>query len=225
MTGTAAQLSHFDQREALIAASSNFFRAGVMSHSGHANLSTRVGDQEILLSSSGQVRELTVADFAVVNLEGTVAEGSLAPTNAEIIEMHTKVYRARPELGAVIHTHSPSLLAFAMANRALPARYEAVLRFGQAEEVPVAPWAPRGSERSVAAIVELVEERPGTNAVLLGNHGVLVFGATLDATAGLLIALEEAAEAELCAEALGGARDLPADALAAVKASMARART
>jgi len=124
----------------------------------------------------------------------------------------------------VIHTHSPNLLAFAMANRALPARYEAMLRFGQAEDVPVAPWAPRGSERSVAGIVELVNAQPGTNAVLLGNHGVLVFGSTVEATAGLLVILEEAAEAELQAAALGGARDLPADALAAVRASMSSVR-
>jgi L-fuculose-phosphate aldolase len=193
-----------------------------MSHSGHANLSARVGSEEILLTSTGQVRELTVENFALVRLDGDIAEGELAPTNAEIVEMHTKVYLARPEIGAVIHTHSPNLLAFAMANRPLPARYEALLRFGQAEEVPVAPWAPRGSERSVEAIVELVRERPGTNAVLLGNHGVLVFGASVAATAALLTVLEEAAEAELAAAALGGATNLPDGALEAVRVSMAR---
>lgn len=222
MTTTSRGLSHLDERSAVVEASSGFFRSGVMSHSGHANLSARVGSEEILLTSTGQVRELTVENFALVRLDGDIAEGELAPTNAEIVEMHTKVYLARPEIGAVIHTHSPNLLAFAMANRPLPARYEALLRFGQAEEVPVAPWAPRGSERSVEAIVELVRERPGTNAVLLGNHGVLVFGASVAATAALLTVLEEAAEAELAAAALGGATNLPDGALEAVRVSMAR---
>lgn len=222
MTTTSRGLSHLDERSAVVEASSGFFRSGVMSHSGHANLSARVGSEEILLTSTGQVRELTVENFALVRLDGGIAEGELAPTNAEIVEMHTKVYLARPEIGAVIHTHSPNLLAFAMANRPLPARYEALLRFGQAEEVPVAPWAPRGSERSVEAIVELVRERPGTNAVLLGNHGVLVFGASVAATAALLTVLEEAAEAELAAAALGGATNLPDGALEAVRVSMAR---
>jgi L-fuculose-phosphate aldolase len=136
--------------------------------------------------------------------------------------VHTKVYLARPEVGAVVHTHSPNLLAFAMANLPVPARYEALLRVGQAEEVPVAAWAPRGSEHSVEAIVELVRERPGTNAVLLGNHGVLVFGAVVEATAALLTVLEEAAEAELGAMVLGGAKSLPDGALGAVRVSMAR---
>ncbi|HVB05915.1 MAG TPA: class II aldolase/adducin family protein [Acidimicrobiales bacterium] len=222
MTTTSHGPSHLDERIAVVNASSGFFRAGIMSHSGHANFSARVNSEEIVLTSTGQVRELTVEDFAVVRLDGGLVEGDLAPTNAEIITMHTKVYLARPEVGAVVHTHSPNLLAFAMANLPVPARYEALLRFGQAEEVPVAAWAPRGSERSVEAIVELVRERPGTNAVLLGNHGVLVFGASVEATAALLTVLEEAAEAELGAMALGGAKSLPDGALEAVRVSMAR---
>jgi len=85
MPGTT--VSHSAQRDELLAATTTFFTAGVMSHSGHANLSARVGDREILLSSSGQVRELTEDDFAVVSLDGSVIEGNLAPTNAEIVEM------------------------------------------------------------------------------------------------------------------------------------------
>jgi L-ribulose-5-phosphate 4-epimerase len=68
----------------------------------------------------------------------------------------------------VIHTHSPHLLAFALARRALPARYEPLRRLGQAEEVPVAP--------SAEAIIGLIEARPGTRAVLPGDHGVLAVG-------------------------------------------------
>jgi L-ribulose-5-phosphate 4-epimerase len=88
--------------------------------------------------------------------------------------------------------------------------------------VPVVPWGPRGSEVSVRGIAQTLAERPTTNAVLLANHGVLAFGSDPIATARLIIAMEEAAEAELAAAALGGAVDFPADALAQVRASMHR---
>ena len=216
--------SHGPARASVVAAAARLFHAGVMSHSGHANLSTRVGPEQILLTTGGMVEGLAPQDLALVGLDGSVLDGTLDPANAEIVAMHTQVYRARPSVGAVIHTHSPHLLAFALANRPLPGRYEALLRFGQAEAVPVAPWAPRGTERSVGAIVDLVTAHPHSQAVLLGNHGVLAFGASPDATVSLLVVLEEAAEAELRAATLGGALDLEPGALEAVQAAMARVR-
>ena len=133
----------------------------------------------------------------MVRLDGSVAEGDLGGMSTEVVAMHTEVYRARPQAGAVIHTHSPHLLAFALAGRPLPARYEPLPRLGQAEEVPVAPPAP------VTACIELIKARPGTQAVLLGGHGVLAFGPDAETTVSLLVALEEAAEAELCTAVLG----------------------
>ncbi|MHB1787255.1 MAG: class II aldolase/adducin family protein [Acidimicrobiales bacterium] len=212
-------------RQAVVSAAQVMFANRVMSHTGHANLSGRVGADAMLLTMDGQVRDLTPDRLALVSLDGKVLEGELDPTNAEIIAMHSEVYRARPEVGGIIHTHSPHLLAFALANRALPCRYEALLRFGQATAVPVVQWAPRGSERSVGGIVDALAAHPLTQAVLLGNHGVLVFGASPAQAAQLVTVLEEAAEAELAAETLGGAVDFPAGALDQVRASMARVRS
>lgn len=212
-------------KTAVVEASRTLFKNGVMSHTGHANLSARVDGNTMLLTIDGQVRELTEDRLALVRLDGTVIEGALDPTNAEIVTMHSEVYKTRPGVGGIIHTHSPSLLAFALANRSLSCRYEALLRFGQATEVPVVPWAPRGTERSVTGIIDTITEHPDTNAVILGNHGVLVFGPTPGAAAALLTVLEEAAEAELASEAIGGAVDLPSGALADVRAGMARVRS
>lgn len=220
----ATSLSHLDIRQGIVGAARTLFANGVMSHSGHANLSARVSGEQILLTIEGQIRDLSPERLALVSGEGTVLEGELDPTNAEIVAMHTEVYRARPEVGGIIHTHSPQLLAFALAGQPLPCRYEALLRFGQAAPVPVVPWAPRGSERSVGGIVDALRDHPDTQAVLLGNHGVLVLGTTTQHAAALLTVLEEAAEAELAAGALGGAADFPAGALEDVRASMARAR-
>lgn len=218
-------LDHIDLRRSVVDAARALFANGVMSHNGHANLSVRVDESSMLLTVDGQVRNLATDRLALVGLDGTVLEGELDPTNAEIVRMHSEVYRRRPDVGGIIHTHSPHLLAFALANRPLPCRYEALLRFGQAEDVPVVPWAPRGSERSVGGIVDALEAQPGTHAVLLGNHGVLVFGASPLQAAALVTVLEEAAEAELRSGSLGGAVDFPAGALDEVRASIARVRS
>ncbi|HVD02917.1 MAG TPA: class II aldolase/adducin family protein [Candidatus Dormibacteraeota bacterium] len=222
---TDEQSRESEIRAAVVEAARSLFRNQVMSHTGHANLSGRVASDEMLLTVDGMVRDLSPDRLARVRFDGTVLAGTLDPTNAEIVAMHSEVYRARPEVGGIIHTHSPNLLAFAMANSPLPCRYEALLRFGQAEEVPVVPWAPRGSERSVGGIVEALREHPATHAVILANHGVLVFGRSPQAAAALVTVLEEAAEGELAASPLGGAVEFPSGALDEVRAAMARVRS
>lgn len=211
--------------ESLVAAVERLFAAGVMSPSGHGNLSARLPDDRMLLTTTGVLAGISTDDFAVVGLDGTEHDDNLQPGSREIVGMHAVVYRERAEVGAVVHTHSPGLTGFAVAGRALPCRYEAVLRFGQATEVPLVPWAPRGSPESVAGIAAALQADPHTRAVLLGNHGVLAFDATPAAAANLVVVLEEGAGAELRAAVLGGSSPLPPDALEAVLASMSAARS
>ncbi len=218
------EISYLAERQSLVDASRILFANGVMSHSGHANLSARVSEKELLLTIDGQVRDLSRDRLALVDLSGKVIEGNLDPTNVEIITMHSEVYRTRPDVGGIIHTHSPALLAFALASRELPCHYEALLRFGQAVPVPVVPWAPRGSHQSVTGIIDALGIHPDTHAVLLGNHGVLVLGDNPRQAAAFLTVLEEAAGAELLAKNIGGSAEFPAGALEEVRASMARAR-
>ncbi|MFJ3877865.1 class II aldolase/adducin family protein [Streptomyces sp. NPDC090077] len=211
-----------ERAEQLARAAAELLEAGVMSHSGHANLSARL-DGERLLLTPGFVRGLRPGQLATVGFDGRVLDGELQSVSAEIIAMHSTVYRARPEVGAVIHTHSPAATAFAVAHRPLPCRTEPLLRFGQAEDVPVVPWGPRGSDVSVRGIAEVLERCPTTAAVLLANHGLLAFGPDAAATARLVVAVEESAEAEIAAAAIGGAVDFPPGALEAVRAAIVRA--
>jgi L-ribulose-5-phosphate 4-epimerase len=96
-TGT---LSHLEARMAVADAARTLFANGVMSHSGHANLSVRVGTGQMLLTVRGHVRGLGPEDLALVRLDRTVLEGRLDPGNAEIVAMHSEVYKARPQAGA-----------------------------------------------------------------------------------------------------------------------------
>jgi L-ribulose-5-phosphate 4-epimerase len=210
-------------RAQLVQAAQMMFRAGVMSHSGHGNLSARLpGTEHLLLGSVGLQGEMTVESLAVVTFDGDVVEGSLPSVTREIVGMHSSVYRIRPNVGSVIHTHSPHVTAFALANRPLPCAYEALLRFGITEDIPVAAWAPRGSRESVSNIVEQLEQHPGVPAVLLGNHGLLAFARDALQAAFVVISMEEAAEMTLDARKLGGEHPFPEGALEQERTHMAR---
>ncbi len=203
-------LGHPALREEMVAAVELLFRAGVMPHSGHANFSCRLDDERMLVTSGVIVRDLRPEGLAVVTFDGQV-EGESDGCAVDVVDMHATVYRARPAARSVLHTHSPAVTAFAVANRPLPCRYETLYRFGgQVGEVPLARWSPeRRDPAFLHSITAAIEGQPGTRAVLLANHGVLAFAPSPTAAAMLVIALEEAAEAELAAAAIGGARDFP----------------
>ncbi len=201
-------------REQLVQAAGLLFQSGVMSHSGHGNMSARLPQAEhMLLTSGGSLAHMTVEQLAIVTFDGDVVEGALESTTREIVAMHAGVYQARTDVGAVIHTHSPHVTSFALAHKPLPCAYEAMLRFGITEDIPVAEWAPRGSQESVTNIMKQLQHVPTTPAVLLANHGLLAFGSNPLFAAQLIIIMEEAAELTLAARALGGEQSFPADAL------------
>jgi len=210
-------------RQQIVQSAGMLFRAGVMSHSGHGNISARLpGTDHLLLASVGLFSDLTAESLPIVNFDGEVVSGSLPAVTREIVGMHACVYRSREDMYSVIHTHSPHVTAFALANQPLPCAYEALLRFGLTQDVPVAAWAPRGSPESVSNIVAQLEKHPATLAVLLGNHGLLAFGRDSLAVAYLIVAMEEAAEMTLDARKLGGELPFPAGALEHEQAHMAR---
>lgn len=217
-------LSATAARQRVAEACAALIRSGVMSASGHGNFSARLDDGRMVLTGAGMSKVPEPEQLAVVRLDGLVEEGHVAASVAEIVTMHAAIYRERPDAGAVVHTHSPSVTAFALANVALPCRYEALLRHGQTCAVPVAAWGPRGSKASVDAIAQALGGAPGTRAVLLANHGLLAFAPDPAGAAALVVALEEAAGAELAATCLGGAQDFPPGAAESVRRSISAAR-
>lgn len=197
------------------------FTTGVIQPSGHGNVSARLGADLMLLTSNPIIRGLTADQIAVVTFTGEVLDGRLEATTAEIIPQHAVAYRTRPEVRAVVHTHSPHATAFAAANVPLPCAYEPLLRHGIEDAVPVAAWAPRGSPESIRNVEAQLAAAPHVPAVLLGNHGLLAFGDTALHAAQLVVVLDEAARVALYAQALGGVTPFPAGAAGRARARMA----
>jgi L-ribulose-5-phosphate 4-epimerase len=219
-----ANLSYPELREQLVRAAGLLFQAGVMSQSGHGNMSVRLPEpgRLLLTTGTGQIRNLAPEQLTAITFDGDAAEGDIEPVAREIVGMHACVYRERADVGAVIHTHSPQATSFALAQRPLPVVYKAFLRFGITEPIPVAEWAPRGSPEAVAHIVAQLRQHPTVPAVLLGNHGLLAFARDPLAAAQLIIIMEEAAQFVLGADSLGGAKPFPADALEREREHMRR---
>jgi L-fuculose-phosphate aldolase len=211
-------LSYPEQRQAIVRTADLLVRLGVLSHSQHGNSSVRLPDgQAMLLTGISSLHGQTPDSLAVVDLDGNLVEGELASTSAEIVGMHAIVYRRRPQVGAVIHTHSPMVSTYAMAHQPLPIHYEGLLRLGVSEDIPVAAWGPRGSRESIAHIEEALEVHPEAPAVLLANHGLLAWGPDQAWVGQLIVSLEEAAEMMLLAERLGGSKPFPPGALEQVR--------
>ncbi|HEY5434438.1 MAG TPA: class II aldolase/adducin family protein [Candidatus Limnocylindrales bacterium] len=198
----------------VVAAAASVVGSGAISANGHGNVSVRVpGAAEMYYSSAPSLRGLGPDGVVRVGLDGTLLEGNLPPIQGAVVAMHTAMYHDNPEVGCVLHTHSPFATAHAVAHRSIDCWIEALAMFGLANGVPVAAYGPRGSEQAVANIRAAV--RPGVPAVLLANHGVLVFHRTPDLAVLVGGVVEEAAQAAINARTMGGPVEIPADLRAA----------
>jgi L-fuculose-phosphate aldolase len=187
-------------------------RSGAISMSGHGNISIRVpGREEILYTTGSTLNGFEESSIARLGLDGSVLDGAVPPIAAAVISMHTAIYQERPETGCVLHTHSLYATAFAVANRPIEGWTEAFGIFGLEDGVPLASYGARGSKQAVQNIREALT--PKTQAVLLANHGVLCFHTTPAMAVTMNVIVEEAAQAAIFAESLGGAKVVPPELL------------
>ena len=188
--------------------------SGAISANGHGNVSIRVpGAEEMYFTAGPSLRNHPASAVVRVGLDGTLLEGDLPPIQGAVVAMHTAMYADNPETGCVLHTHSPYATAYAVARRPIGCWVEALAMFGLPTGVPVAGYGPRGSEEAVAHIRAAVI--PGVPAVLLANHGVLVFHRTPELAITVGGVVEEAAQAGVNAGALGGPVEIPEELRAA----------
>jgi len=186
--------------------------SGLLSISGHGNISIRVpGRDEILYTAAGSLRGFTVQGIARLRLDGTLLEGEVPPAAVAVTSMHALIYQERPETGCVLHTHSPFATAFAVANRPIEGWTEAFGIFGLQDGVPLAAYGPRGSAQAITNIRAVL--RATTQAVLLANHGILCFHTTPQLALQVNVIVEEAAQSAIYAGAIGGARVVPPELL------------
>jgi L-fuculose-phosphate aldolase len=197
-------------REAIVAACR---RLAALGHfvGTWGNIGVRTGQGLLVTPTRLDYDQLTAADLVLVDWDGQRIAGERLPSSE--MELHRQVLAARPDLGAVVHTHSPYATAVAAARRPLPVCVEDMAQI-IGGPVQCARYVPGGRHRELgAAACEALH--PDSAAVLLANHGAVVGGRDLAEAIVASQVLEKAALAFLFAERLGGAHPVPPHAAAA----------
>ncbi|MEA2220198.1 MAG: L-fuculose-phosphate aldolase [Solirubrobacteraceae bacterium] len=175
------------------------------------NVSARAGDLVAVTPTGARLACLEAAHVAVVDLDGTLVDGPLAPTSE--LPLHLAVYRAL-DTGAVVHTHPPMATAVACVADELPCFHYTMLTLGGA--IRVAPYATFGTDDLATSVAAALE---GRTAALMASHGAVTCGADLQAAVDATELLEWACGVYVHACSCGTPRELAqADRLAVAQA-------
>jgi L-fuculose-phosphate aldolase len=177
------------------------------------NVSARAGDLVAVTPTGAALESLAADEVAVVDLDGTLIRGDLAPTSE--LELHLGVYR-RYGAGSVVHAHSPVATALACVLDELPALHYQLLALGGS--LRVAPYATFGTAELAQLTLDALE---GRMAALMSNHGMIAFGPDLEAAMENTRLVEWGAELYWRAATLGRPRMLSDDQLQAVVQAVA----
>ena len=172
--------------------------------SNDGNISARLGENEVLITPTGVNKgDMTAEQLLRIDMHGTVLSGSLKPSSET--KMHLAVFRARPEVRAIVHAHPPAATGFAACrirldqDVVLPEVVYGLRKIGLADyATPSTDELPRAVEREIA----------GCEAVLLSNHGALTVGADVMEAYYRMEVLEQYARVRLVTRILGAPKPL-----------------
>jgi L-ribulose-5-phosphate 4-epimerase len=165
------------------------------------NVSARVpGKPLLVIKPSGVSYDvLDAASMIVCDLDGAVVDGRYAPSSDTAA--HAYVYRAMPDVGGVVHTHSTYATAWAARGEPIPCVLTAQAdEFGG--EIPVGPFARIGNDDIGKGIVETLSGHRSP-AVLMQNHGVFTIGRDARAAVKAAVMCEDVARTVHLSRALG----------------------
>lgn len=203
MTDLHAAGSECDLRSRVIATCRELTRRG-LTHGKSGNVSVRSDERHFFVSPTGMDYEVLQAeDIPLVDLDGRWF-GRCSPSSEW--RFHRDIFKSRPDVGAIVHTHSPRATALACTGRGIPAFHYMVAVAG-GSDIRCAPYHGFGTqELSDAALIALKDRK----ACLLGNHGVIATGADLSSALSLAGEVETLALQYCTALSLGQVQILDA---------------
>jgi len=164
------------------------------------NISARLDDRMLITPSSIPYDAMTPDMIAATPLDGDAPDwtGPKAPSSEW--RFHRDILRARPDLGAVVHTHSTFATILAIARKPIPPVHYMIAVFG-GDSVRCAPYATFGTQALSDYALEALD---GRNACLLANHGMIAAGPTLEKAMWMAVELETLCKQYYHALLIGG---------------------
>ncbi len=187
-------------RETVAALHAELTRYGLVAWTA-GNVSGRVPGEDLMVIKPSGVSydDLTPDNMIVCDLDGVVVQGDLSPSSDTAA--HAYVYRAMPEVGGVVHTHSTYATAWAARGEPIACHLTAQAdEFGG--EIPVGPFALIGGDDIGKGIVATLSGHRSP-AVLMRNHGVFTIGKDARAAVKAAVMCEDVARTAHLARALG----------------------
>ncbi len=204
-------------REALVAAARRLDTLG-LNRGTAGNVSVRCalpGRDGYLITPSGMPpAEIHASDIVAMPIGGEAPLDPSARRPSSEWRFHRDVYRARPDAGAIVHTHSPFATTLACLGRGIPPFHYMVARAG-GRDIRCAAYATFGSQALSDAAVAAIE---GRRACLLARHGMIALGRDLADALALAVEVEGLAEVYWRALAVGEPGCLPDDEMDRVAA-------
>jgi L-ribulose-5-phosphate 4-epimerase len=206
-------MAHDSQRDELLAAVLEMDRLGLVSGtSGNASVRISVpSEPDAFLVTPAALPYPTMTPNQLVPVNGDLrpTEGDGVPSSESLL--HLAIYRARPDVNAVMHTHSVYATALGVAGRPLPPIVDELVVYvgGQVE---VAEYGFPGTQELAQAGVDALGDR---RAVLIPHHGMFAVADSLAEALRVCALVERVAQVFINAEAIGGARVVPSDSFAA----------
>lgn len=167
------------------------------------NVSVRLDKERFVITPSGRnYEELTPEDMVVVDIKTGNYQSTLKPSAER--KLHAAIYRERPLIGAVIHTHQTNASVVAAARRDIPAILDDQVQI-LGPSVRVAEYALPSTNKIVRKTLKALR---GRTAALMANHGAICIGTTLDDAFAACLVLEKTCKAFIEGEFLGGAKEI-----------------
>lgn len=202
-----------EQRTAIARTCRELERTGlVVGTSG--NVSVREGDLVAVTPTGVPYPDLEPGQVGLHHLDGTGADAPLKPTSE--LPLHLAIYAARPEVGAIVHTHSAAATAVSTLTDELPAIHYYVAMFGPS--VRVSAYATYGTDELARNVVAALDGRAGC---LMGSHGAVTTGPDLRTAHDRAVYLEWLCDVYLRAASAGAPRVLPPEEIDRVAAKLA----
>lgn len=209
-------MKHQNLREEVAKVARDMISSGLVTGTS-GNVSALTPEGDVLITPSGlDYSVLEPDDVVLVDLDGQVLEGEFEPSTET--PMHTGIYRARSDIGGIVHTHSYFSTTLACMGWEIPSVHYMLAVLSDESRIPIAPYATYGTEELARNASEALGDTH--RACLLQNHGTITIGDGPSKAFSLTVVLEDMAQIYYRASLIGEPNILDSEQMAEVSSKI-----